>query len=391
MLKFFFNFNGYLCGKSVCLKITKFIFLAFLTVAASCLWGKLAFADIKWNLDAGVTTGYDDNVTYVNTNRISDMVTRTSVDGGLTQTGKNDVFDFTTGLRENIYTNHSSLDNLAENLGADYTGDLNPYEHLKASDTFSHSVDPSSLQNAFGRINGNYGTYYNNLDLESVRDITEQWKGMFKYIQTNYEFTTQALSNSAGYNPGISTEYDFNSSSQATVSYDYRRRTFSPGGSSDANTPTVGWRQYLNAQWYVDLLEGADFIKGFNDSLIEPRYGAGLTHDVDKNTQLTIRYDKQYEVDAFTQDISNDWHLVLNGFHQFTTRLDGDVAFFTGQGKYFNSGISYKFIGTNVSAKYSLNDHVDLSLTYGIEDSISNSAIRNSYHNSVFAGAKYKF
>ncbi len=350
-----------------------------------------AFADVKWDLGGEVATGYDDNISYVNTNRISDMVTHTSLGSGLTQQGKNDQFDIKAGLIENIYTNHSSYDNLQEDLNADYTGDLNPYEHLKASDIFTHSVDPSSLQNAFGRINGSYGTYYNNLDLESATNITEHWTATLKYMQTNYIFSTQSLSDSAGYNPEISAEYDFSSQSQAKVSYDYRRRDFSPGGSSDANTPTVGWRQYLNTQWYMDVLGGVDFIRGFNEDLIKPRYGAGLTHDLDQNTRLTLKYDKQYETDPYTQDISNDWHLGLNGFHQFNSRINGDVAVFTGQGKYVVSRISNKFIGTNVTLTYAINDHIDFSLTYGLVDSISSSDLRANKHNTVFAGIKYKF
>jgi hypothetical protein len=373
------------------LKLIKLIILVIFTTMAFSLMGNIAFADIKWGLDGGVSTGYDDNVTYANTNRISSMVTHTSIDGGFTQEGKNEQFEIKAGLTENIYTSHSSLNNLAENLSAGFTGDLNPYDHIKASEVFSHSVDPSSLENAFGRINGSYGTYYNKLDLGYSHDFTDQWSSFIHYKQTNFVFTPQSLSDSAGYNPGISMKYVLSPMAQATLNYDYRRRTFSPGGNSDANSPTVGWRQYITTQWYVDLLGGADFIKGFGQNLVEPRYAVGLTHELDMNTKFSLRYEKQYETDPYTQDIDNDWRLVLNAFHQFTSRIDGNIDLFSGQGKFVITGISYKFIGTNVVIKYALNDHLDVSLTYGITDSISKSTVRNSIHNTVFLGITYKY
>jgi hypothetical protein len=368
----------------------KIIILAIFTIITLSLMNNMAFANVKWNLGGGVATGYDDNITNVNTNQISDMITRTSLGGGLTQEGRNDQFDLKGVLTENIYTNHSSFDNLEENLSADYKGDLNAYEHLKAKDIFTHTDGPSSLENAFGRINGHYGTYYNNLDLESATDITEQWSTTFKYLQTNYLFSSSSLSNSAGYNPEISAKYEFSSKAQVTANYDYRLRTFSPGGSADANTPSVGWRQYLNPLWYTDFLLGVDFINGFGQSLTKPRYAVGLTHDVDQTTNLKLTFNKQYETDPFTQDISNNWHVVLNGNHQFNHRFSGDIAFFLGQGKYVISGISYKFIGTDLTLKYAMNNHLDFVLTYELENSVSNSSIRASTHNTVFAGLTFK-
>jgi hypothetical protein len=372
------------------LEIMRFRVLILLGVANLFMAGR-AFADVKWDLDGGVTTGYDSNITYVNNNPIGDMVTHASLNTGLTQQGKNDVCDLKAGILENIYSNHSTLDNLEENVRGNYVGDLSAYDHIKAGEVFTHSVGSSNLENVFGRINGNYSTYYNKSGLAYTHDFTDQLTSTLKYAQTNYIFSTQSLSDSAGYNPGVSAKYAFSSASQAMVNYDYSRRTFSPGGSSSANTPTIGWRQYLTTQWYVDLLAGVDFITGFGESIIKPRYGVGLTHDVDQNTQLTVQYAKQYETDPFTQDIDNDWHLALNAVHQFTNRIKGDIGLFTGQGKFVISGTSYQFIGTNVSLKYTLNDHIDFTVTYGLQDSISKSAIRNSLHNTVFAGITYKF
>src|SRR5579862_647548 len=91
-----------------------------------------AFADIKWDLDGELSSGYNDNINYATTNPIGDMVTHATVDGGLTQEGKNETFDLKTALTENIYTDHSSLDNLAESLNADYKTDLTDFEHVQA-------------------------------------------------------------------------------------------------------------------------------------------------------------------------------------------------------------------------------------------------------------------
>jgi len=368
----------------------KTLTLAVVAFLGVTLMGGIAFADIKCNWDGGVVTGYDDNVTYAHDDRISDMITKTSLGGGLTQQGPNDTFDLNTLLTENIYTEHSQYDNLAESLNSDYKVDLGPYEHLNATEVYTHSVDPS-LANGFGRINGVYGTYYNNLDLESKTDITEQWSTTVKYIQTNYLYSLSSLSNTTLYNPELSTEYDFSSQSQATLNYDYRLRSFDPGKSAEANTPSAGWRQYLTPQWYVDLLAGADFINGFGEDRVEPRYAAGLTHDLDQNTQLTLKYDKQFETDQYTQNITNDWHLTLNGFHEFTARISGDIALFTGQGKYLISEITEKYIGTSISAKYQMNEHWDLVATYTFEDGASNSANRSNTQDTVYMGVEFKY
>ena len=79
------------------------------------------------------------------------------------------------------------------------------------------------------------------------------------------------------------------------------------------------------------------------------------------------------------------------GFHQFTARIAGDIALFTGRGKYVVSGVKYQFVGTNVNLKYALNDHIDFTITYALDDNISKSTIRNSFNNTIFAGFTFKF
>ena len=88
--------------KTICLYIAMVMILIF-------SWDEISFAEFHWDLDSGLSTGYDDNITFVQTNKISDTVSHVFLDGGFTQQGKTHLITLKTKLTENIFAQHPSF------------------------------------------------------------------------------------------------------------------------------------------------------------------------------------------------------------------------------------------------------------------------------------------
>ena len=354
-------------------------------------WG-ISWANFKWDLGGTVTTSYDDNVTYVKTDRISDVITRASLGGGFTQEGKTYMVDFRGILTENVFARHSSFDNFSQNLSLDARKDLTDYDHLSAKETFRHTEEPYSFEDAFGRTNGRYGSYSNRLNLEYSHEITRQWTAKLKYLQRNDNFTRQGLSDSAGYAPGIETDYVIDSMTRAMLGYDYTRSFFDPGKDASDHTIFCGLRRYLTNQWYVDLKSGIDFINAFDDrNFTKPRYEVGLTHELDQNTQLNVKYVDQYAIGSFSADVFKSWRWVISGVKQLTARLKANIDAFYGKGEYLTNDISDKLSGADLGVQYALSERTSLKVSYLYERTDSNVDSREYTRNMILFGFMFAF
>lgn len=341
---------------------------------------------------ATVQEGYDDNITYVKNNPISDAVTQLLAVLGIKQEGKTESLSLDTKIEEELFDQHSSFDNTAEYMNLDYSQDFSKYDQLKATDVFSHAVEPTSFQNAFGSTSGRYFTYQNNFDMSYHHDINAQFAVNFRYSNDLLDFSTASISNSSLNTVGTGLDYTLDPVTILSTKYDYNYRDFYPGSSAVENEASENLRHYLTPKLYLDLSAGADFINSYNgQNYIEPMYKASLTNEVDEKTKTGISFEKQYTTTGYDQDIFNSWQVSANYIKDLTSRITAGFNVFYGRGDYILSGVKETYTGTTIGASYELTKKAKLTLSYSFSKNDSNPSTGSYTKNVVFFGFNYEF
>jgi hypothetical protein len=341
---------------------------------------------------ASVQEGYDDNITYVKNNPISDAFTQLLAELAVKQEGKTESLSLDTKIEEELYAQHSSLDNTSEYMNLDYKQDFSEYDHLKVTDVFSHAEQPTSFANAFGSTPGFYFTYQNTLDMAYHHDLTEQLGANFRYSNDLLDFSNTSMSNSSLNTVGTGLEYAFDSATILKTDYDYNYREFYPGPSATENEVSAGVRRYLTPQLYADLRSGADFINSFNgQNYIQPLYKASLTNDLDETTQTGISFEKQYTTNGWNQDLFNEWRVSGNYIKDLTSRTTATLNVFYGNGDYISTNINEKYTGASIGVSYELTKKAKVTLSYTFSKDDSTLSTNSYTKNVVYLGTKYEF
>ena len=139
-----------------------------------------------------------------------------------------------------IYANHSDFNDMSEDLTVDFGKEFSKLDRFSLKDKFSHTFEPRSLEDAFGRTSGRYSYYKNQFNLEYSRDIAQQFSFATRYTNQIDEVSREDLKDS-GLNK-IGFEADYWTSSDCTLfsSYDFSRRKFDPGQDSSTHRSAQG-------------------------------------------------------------------------------------------------------------------------------------------------------
>ena len=356
------------------------------------------FNGIQINPTASVHEAYDDNVTYVKNNPISDEITHLIGGVDVKQEGKTESFSLSTKIDQELFARNPSFDNTSEYANfMNFTDlmfkqDVTDYDQVKVNDSFSHTEDPTSFQNAFGSISGRYSTYHNVFDLAYHHDLAKQIGLNFHYNNDLLAFTTNSINNSDLNAVGAGAEYDLDSLTILKTDYDYKYRDFYPGSSAAENELTAGVKRYVASHVYVDLTSGADIIASYNgQDTVQPLYRVSLINELDENTQTGISFQKEYDTTGYSQQLFNSWRVSANYAKDFTNRLKGACNLFYGEGDYIDSNTNDKYIGASVGAIYELTRHAKLNLNYTFSKDYSSSPNSGYTKDVVDLGIDYEF
>lgn len=351
-----------------------------------------AFADFKWDVGGFITEGYDDNITFAHSNKISDAITRVTLGLGLQQESKTSKLTLKAGLTETIYANHSSFTNLAEDIDATFTKALTEYDQVTITNGFRHAEEARSFEDSFGSTNGRYSTYKNDFGFDYNHTLSQQWKLGGKYNQSNIYYSRNDLTDSVQYAPGVYSEFAFDSANTLLTNYTLARREFKHGPHSTSNIINGGFRHFFTQQWSAEALAGVSIIDSFDHTrIVKPRYAAGITNDVDENTRINLNYTLEHSTTGYNQDIFNNWRFSLTMLRQLTARISGSLTAFYGQGEYTVSNIDDKLTGAAFGINYELTKKSSVMLNYSLENTKSNTSSRSYTRNFVQLGFKFLF
>jgi hypothetical protein len=356
----------------------------------------LAFAfqagDTQVNLRAGASEAYDDNITFAGTNPKSDSSTNLNLGLDAKYEGKTRSLDLSANLIHQFFQTYTGFDNTSENASLAYRQEFSKYQRMTLTESFTHSQEPTSLEDEFGRTGGRYSYYRNNLNFDYTREISQQFTMIYRLANEIYDPNRSDLSNSYQYLLGAEADYAFNSQTIVYAVYDFSQRIFDPGTDATFNVLGAGLRQYFTSQFYADLRASVDFIDSFNGrNYTKPAYQLSLTDEFDKDSKLTFSILKEYNANAYTEDLFNYWQSSISLNRQLTERLGAGINAFYGEGKYTSQGVDDKLKGVNIGLDYELLRDVKLNINYSYSKTSSNFSSRDYTRNYFSAGVKAIF
>jgi hypothetical protein len=291
--------------------------------------------DVDVNVRAGTSVKYDDNLTYIPDNPLDDIVTNISAGIRALYEGKNTALDVSANIDRDFFSDNKSFDNTSEDFSLRAAQELSKYDRILFTNSFVHSEEPRSWEDAFGRTGGRYSYYRNTAGLAYSRDITSQLSFTGRYSNEQNYYTRKANPDSHMDTLGLETTYFLTSSDGLLGSYTFSRRKFRQGPAADINELLGGWRHYFTKQLYFDGLGGLDFIEPYSGRRhTKPAYSASLTNELDASSRLAFRYVKQYQAVPYTEELFSAWRSSCDFTRQLIQRLGALLSFFYGEGEY---------------------------------------------------------
>lgn len=367
-----------------------FYFIAVFSLPASCLAYKIGEVEVKPSFLIRET--YSDNITYAASKTKSDFITTLGMGLSAKYEEKNRSANLAAHLNRDFFERHNNFDNTYEDLSLNLGQEFSKYSRVSLNDTFSHSEEPRSFEDEFGRAAGRYSTYRNRLSIDYNRELTRQISLLARYGLETTQYTRKDLSDSFLNSIGLESDYALSSMTVMFLSYDFARRDFDPGADASTRTAASGIRQYLNSQLFLDTKVGVNFVKAYNNQRYQkPLFSAALTNDIDENTSTKVSFKKEYYANAYSSDIFNYWELSSALTRRLSERLSGAISCFYGQGKYVTFGIKDKLGGLNMGISYDLSKNVLANLDYAYSETESNTEGREYQKNTVSAGLRVGF
>lgn len=369
--------------------ILGFLFLTFGAPSSSYafLWN-----NIEVTPRVALSETYDDNITFIKNNPVSDAVTCALIGLGFKIEGKTHSLALDANVAHEFFSQNTSFNNTAEDVTLRLQKELSKYDLIKITDSFSHSEEPRSFEDAFGRTSGRYFTYCNVFNTGYHRDLNQQLAWDFRYANDLTDFSQKDLSDSAMNTVGTSLEYAFDSANILGLNYAWNKRDFSPGPAATEQEVSLNLRHFFTTQLYLDVQPGANFVSSYNDKdYTKPMVRVFLTNDIDKNTQAGISFEKKYTTTAYTQDLFNIWRVSMTYLKQLTNRSSAAFNAFYGHGDYVITDILEKYQGVAIGCMYDLTKKAKLNLSYAFSQNSSTAETDSYTKNTFFLGVTFEF
>lgn len=350
------------------------------------------FGGTDIRLRAGAKEGYDDNITYVKSNKKGGFTSIFS--SGLYALYENArrFLEASGNVNYQLYNGHTEFNNFNEDFSLDYREELSKRNRLSVRDNLIHAYEPQNFQQAFGAQGGWYSYFRNIVDLVFTRDMSKRLTADVRYSNHVDVFSRSDQSNAYLNKGGLGFDYSLFPRSRFLFTYDFACRSFTPGRSAWIHTVLGGFRQELNQKVSVQLQAGADFVHSFMSSdYVRPHYAASVSYLLDRKTRINVYFVREHTTTAYLPNIFDIWQVAAGFDRELSKKIVASLAAFYGHGKYLLADITDNFIGARGKVTYKIMKHLALEMTYKFEMVDSNSALQEYVKNDGYLGLGLEF
>ncbi len=360
--------------------------------ATQCNAWAFRLGKIEIKPHASVYETYDDNVTYVKENKISDYITKPSVGAAMIYEGKTTSIMVDGNYYHEFYADNSGFDNNGGDVSAELNSELSKFDRISLRDSFSKTYEPRSFEDQFGFIGGRYSSTRNRVDFGYARDVSQHFGLSTRYSNEYNTYSRDDIAKSFLNSGGVEGSYIVSSDLTLFTAYDYSRRDFDEGPHAATNTWTGGFRKFLTKQMYIDASTGVDFVKSYSGKDYTKPFGViSLTDDINDRTNAILLFSKRYNTISYNEDIFDQWQVSASLNNEITQKLKGTVSAFYGRGEYVNSGQVDDLVGSSAALEYEINDKWKARAAYSFSKQDSTSIFSEYRKNTVTLGLLAEF
>jgi len=350
------------------------------------------FGEVDVRVRGNASETYDDNITYRKDDTRSDLITALTAGIGAKYEGRLFNFDLVGNVTQQLFADNPNYSNNSQDFTLQALSELSKYDRVNLRDTFSHTYEPRSFEEAFGVTTGRYSYFRNRLYADYTRDIMKNLSAILRYTNAMDMPLRDDLSDSYLNSGGGELDYSLSSATIVSASYDFSLRSFDPGSDAYTHAFAGGLRQYITKQLYFDGRAGADYVISYNkQDYFKPMFGATLTDELDQNTVASVSFMLQSYTNAYSQDVFDYWQVSGDLKKQLLQRLNIALSAFYGRGKYLSLDIKDDLFGCNAGLVYDFTEHIRGSITYRYSNAASTSRAREYSKNTVYVGLTAEF
>lgn len=346
--------------------------------------------DIK--VKTAVNEAYDDNITSAGENKKGDFVTSLALGLDVKDEGKTRSLKLSGNIRQQVFAQKHSYNNISQGLSLSFRNEFSKYDRITLKNAFSHTYEPRSFKEAFGRTSGRYSYYRNRFNLDYTRDISRQLSLSVSYANELNEISGKDLNDSYLNRLGFEADYFFSSATVFLFSYEFAGRNFNSGEDASTHTIAAGIKHYLSRQFYFDGKTGVDFVDSYSGrNYTKPIISISLADEIDENTRAAISFTKEYSANSYRENLFSYRQISAFFTRRLLERLGCSFSGFYGRGEYTSSNITDKLRGVSVGFSYDLRKNLKGKLTYTYSKTDSTPASREYTKNVVSAGLSAEF
>jgi len=375
------------------MKIAHFIIatsIISLTVFLLMPMSAYPWLDIK--VEGSVSEIYDDNTTFTEENEKSDSITNLTLSLAVKYEGKTQTLKFIGHINQQIFAENHGFNNTSQDFDLIFSSELSKYDRISLENVFTHTYEPRSFEEAFGRTGGRYSYYRNRFNFNYTKDISKQFSLITRYANEINEISREDLKDSYLNKVGFEVDYFTSFATLLLFSYGFANRKFEYSKDASIQTMAIGIRPYISKRVYFDGKIGVDFINSYNDKgYSKPLILASLTDEISRNTRAGLSFAKQYNTDAYTEDIFNYWQTSAFFKRELLKRLRYSLSGFYGEGEYVSLDIIDKLWGANIALTYDFREKLRGNLGYTYSDLDSTDVSREYIKNTVFLSLTVEF
>lgn len=364
------------------------IYFSFLILPVNAF----ALLGFDFDINGSVSTGFDDNVTFVKDNKKSDNVTNLTVGLGGKQEGKTHQLEIAGSVTQHLFANNSSFNNNSQDININFQKEISKYDRFSVTNRFVRAEDPQSFEDDFGRTSGRYSYYRNTFNTAYTRDVSKHVSLEGRYGNENYSASEASIRDSLLHRVGADIIYIQSSATAFLLGYDFTTRRIEDTGSADVHTVSTGLRHSLTKQLYLDTRAGVSFVEAFNGSnTSEPNVVVALTNDFSETDSAGLSYRKTSTPSSYTADIFDSWQFAASLSRQLLERLRMAVSVFFGEGDFEALSINDKQTGVTARLNYDVSKDAVAFLAFTHSEVDSNVDTRSYGRNLVEVGVRMNF
>lgn len=346
------------------------------------------YGDYEISIRGDLTQVYDSNINFDKENETDGFRTDAAISLGLNRAWRRATLRLNGYYSHGIYNNNSDIGTGSETLKLSFGYEPSAYMNLRLSDSFSHSQEPTSFQEEFGRISGRFDVYVNSLSLEATRAISKDLSATASYGNTIVR--KDEGSDSDVHSAGISLNYNYSIDKIFHFGYRYAFNKVQGEDSENANHSLVfGAEKYFTQR--LTLTGQVALGRNDSDDATTSSMQLSLNQELDRRTSGTISL-SWYNSDFIGGDSTSDsWQISGNLKRGLSDKVNGYVNLFYGEGTFRDIAGTDKLFGIGSKIDYEVTQRLRGYLNYSYSNLRSTDETRGYNKHLIGLGASYGY